>query len=245
MSLGLPSWFGISEPRAPGAASTGPIGLSRRVALLALAALPAACASPNPTLYVLAPIPGTPQTGATRTGAPHVVALRAIAIPHYLERSQIVRSSEGYRMDVLSNEWWGEPLDAMMSRILVQELNQRLPGSIVYGDNGAISAPPDATVEINLQRFDLDHDGAVLLTAQIAVGGKATVARGVSFTVRPADGTTQALVAAMSTATAHLADTTAAMLASRGLKASGLSRGRGDQANRGREPKRPTSTVTV
>ena len=189
------------------------MGLLRRFALLALTALPAGCASPNPTLYILAPVPGTPQTSATFTGTPRIVALRAIAIPHYLERSQIVRSSEGYRMDVLSNEWWGEPLDAMMSRILVQELNQRLPGSTVYGDSGAISTSPDVTVEINLQRLDLDRDGAVLLTAQIAVDGKTTASRGVALTVRPADGTTQALVAAMSTVTAQLADTIAAMVA--------------------------------
>jgi uncharacterized lipoprotein YmbA len=103
----------------------------------------------------------------------------------------------------------------LMSRILVQELNQRLPGSSVYGDSGAISTPPDATVEINLQRFDLGRDGAVLLVAQIAVDGKSTVARGVTFTVRPADGTTSALVAAMSTATAQLADTIAGMLTGR------------------------------
>jgi len=186
------------------------MNLVRRTALLALAALPAACASPNPALYVLAPVPGTP-----RAVARHVVALHAIAIPHYLERSQIVRSSEGYQMDVLSNEWWGEPLDAMMSRILVQELNQRLPASTVYGDSGAISTPPDETVEINLQRFDLDRDGAVLLAAQIAVDGKGTASRGVTIKVRPADGTTRALVAAMSSATAQLADTVAGMLAGR------------------------------
>ena len=184
--------------------------VSRRFALLALAALPVACASPNPTLYVLAPVPGS-----THAGAPHVVAVRTIAIAHYLERSQIVRSSEGYRMDVLSNEWWGEPLDTMIGRILVQELNQRLPGSTVYGDSGAISTPPDATVEINLQRLDLDRDGAVLLAAQIAVNGKTSLSRGVMFTVRPADGTTQALVAAMSVATAQLADVAAALLATR------------------------------
>jgi hypothetical protein len=184
--------------------------LSRRLALLALAGLPAACASPNPVLYVLAPEPGP-----THAGAPRIVALRAIAIPHYLERSQIVRSSEGYRMDVLSNEWWGEPLDAMIGRILVQELNQRLPGSTVYGDSGAISTPPDATVEINLQRFDLNRDGAVLLAAQIAVDAKSTASRGVSLTVRPADATTAALVAAMSSATAQLADVVAEMLAGR------------------------------
>jgi uncharacterized lipoprotein YmbA len=186
------------------------MNLSRRLALLALAALPAACASPNPSLYVLAPV-----TGEIRTGAPRVVQLRAIAIPHYLERSQIVRSSEGYRMDVLSNEWWGEPIDAMMSRILVQELNQRLPGVTVYGDSGAISTPADATVEINLQRLDLNREGAVVLAAQIAVDAKHIVSRGVAFTVRPADGTTQALVAAMSAATAQLADTVAGMLVAR------------------------------
>jgi uncharacterized lipoprotein YmbA len=195
--------------------------LSRRLVLLTLAALPAACTSPNPTLYVLAPVPGTPQADPPRAGrggarnpaGPRIVALRAISIPHYLERSQIVRSSEGYRMDVLANEWWGEPLDAMLSRILVQELNQRLPGSTVYGDSGAISTTPDVTVEINLQRFDLNRDGAALLAAQVAVEGKTTVSRGVAFTVRPPDGTTQALVAALSTATGQLADSVAGMVA--------------------------------
>jgi uncharacterized lipoprotein YmbA len=189
-----------------------PMTLIRRVVLVVLAGLPAACTSPNPSLYVLAPVPG-----ATHAAAPHIVALRAIAIPHYLERSQIVRSSEGYQMEmeVLSNEWWGEPLDTLMSRILVQELNERLPGSTVYGDSGAISTPPDATVEINLQRLDLNRDGVVLLAAQIAVDGKGVASRDVSFTVRPADGTTRALVAAMSTATAQLADVVAEMVARR------------------------------
>ena len=187
------------------------MSLSRRLMLLALAGLPVACSSPNPALYVLAPIPGE-----THAGAPRVVALRSIAIAHYLERSQIVRSSEGYRMDVLANEWWGEPIDTMMSRIVVQELNQRLPGTTVYGDNGAISTPADATVEINLQRLDLNHEGAVLLAAQIAIDGKAVTSRGVSLTVRPADPSTPALVAAMSTATAQLSDVIAGMLAGRG-----------------------------
>jgi uncharacterized lipoprotein YmbA len=182
--------------------------LSRRTALLALAVLPVSCSSPNPNLYVLANIPG-----AAQNGAPRVIQMRAIAIPHYLERSQIVRSSEGYRMDVLSNDWWGEPLDSMMGRILVEELSQRLPGSMIYGDSGAISTPSDAVVEINLQRFDLNRDGALLLTAQIAVNAKHVSSRGVMFTVRPADGTTQALVAAMSAAVAQTADTIAGMLA--------------------------------
>ncbi len=181
--------------------------LSRRSALLSLAAVPVSCSSPNPTLYVLATEPGV-----IRTGAPKIIRLRALAIAHYLERSQIVRSSEGFRMDVLANEWWGEPLDSMLGRILTENLNQRLPGSIVYGDSGAISTPPDTTVEVNVQRFDLDRDGAALLVAQIAADGARHGARGVRITVRPAEPSTRALVAALSHATAELADAIAGLV---------------------------------
>nr|WP_294506470.1 PqiC family protein [uncultured Rhodopila sp.] len=182
--------------------------LARRALLLAI--LPAACSSPNPTLYVLAPEPGT-----VLAAAPQTIDVRPISLARYLERSPIVRSSDGYRMDVLANEWWGEPLDSMMMRVLVLDLTRRLPGSVVYGDTGAITTPPDATVEVNVQRFDLDRNGAVLLAAQVAIEGPAASARDVSLAVRPPDGSTGALVAAMSTATGQLADTIAAMLADR------------------------------
>jgi uncharacterized protein len=201
-------------PASPPPLSAGAAGLRRRSALLLLAALPAACSSPNPILYVLAPVPGP-----VRTGAPRNIALRSISLARYLERSQIVRSSEGFRLDVLSNEWWGEPFDALIGRILVQELTQRLSGSTVFADNGAISIAPDATVEVNIQRFDLDHTGHVLLLAQIAVGGQITRLRGASVTVTPNGTTTSALVAAMSSALGQLADEIATLLTPEGAPA--------------------------
>jgi hypothetical protein len=106
----------------------------------------------------------------------------------------------------------------MMMRVLVLDLTQRLPGSVVYGDTGAITTRPDATVEVNVERFDLDRDGAVLLAAQVAIEGGAAPARDVSLTVRPADGSTQALVGAMSSATGRLADAIAAMVAETGAR---------------------------
>jgi uncharacterized lipoprotein YmbA len=105
------------------------------------AALLAACSSPNPVLYTLAPIPGP-----TQGSPPRVIRLRTIGLARYLERPQIVRSSEDFRLDVMSNDWWGEPLGSMLGRILVAELTQRLPGSTVFLESGAISATPDATV---------------------------------------------------------------------------------------------------
>ena len=182
----------------------------RRHAMLLLAMLAAACTSPSPTLYTLSVIPGTPHPGAPKT-----IELRGIALARYLERSQIVRSSEDFRLDVLSNEWWGEPLDAMLGRVLVQELSDRLPGSTVFAENSAISTNADIIVGINVQRLDADRSGAVILIAQVATSGGKTSARSIRLSVPPPVAGTSGLVRAISTATAQLADATAEMLAGR------------------------------
>jgi uncharacterized lipoprotein YmbA len=183
--------------------------IGRRHVLLLLAGLPAACISPNPALYTLAIVPGS-----THPTAPPRIELREIGLARYLERSQIVRSSEDFRIDVLGNDWWGEPLDAMLSRVLVQELSQRLPSSTVFAENGAITATPDASVELNIQRLDEDRSGALLLMAQVAVTGHVTITRNVRFSVPLPSPGTPGLVSAISTAVGELADAVAALLAS-------------------------------
>ncbi len=185
--------------------------LTRRLALLgACGSALMACASPNPNLFTLAPVPGE-----TRAGAPPVVELRAIALARYLERSQIVRSSEDFRLDVLGNDWWGEPLDTMLGRVIVQNLAQRLPGVTVFAENGAISTAPDAMLGINIQRLDQNRAGTVVLAAQVSVTRRETVARTVTIEVAPSEAGTAALVAAMSAAIGQLSDRAAAMLAGR------------------------------
>jgi hypothetical protein len=183
--------------------------LLRRRVLWLLAALPAACTSANPTLYTLAMEPGP-----VRHGAPAQIELRAIALARYLDRSQIVRSSEDFRLDVQGNDWWGEPLDAMLSRVLVQDLSQRLPASLVFAENSAVSATPEVSVELNVQRIDEDHSGAVLLLAQMATirPGHEAVTRNLRIAVAPAGAGTPALVGAMSKAVAELADAIAGLL---------------------------------
>jgi uncharacterized lipoprotein YmbA len=182
--------------------------LSRRATLPAAAWLVASCASPNPNLYTLEPPPGP-----VRRGGPRVIELRSIGLARYLERLQIVRSSENFRLDVSANDWWGEPLDAMIGRTLARALTQRLPGSTVYLENGAISAEPGATVQVNLQRLDQDTRGAVRLVAQFAVLRHGSDTRGVTIEVPLRGTTTAALVAAMSEAIGQLADRIAAALA--------------------------------
>jgi len=170
----------------------------------------AACSSPDPALYTIAPV-----TGSAQSRGPKVIVLQQIATARYLERSQIVRSSENYRLDVMSNDWWGEPLSAMLSRVLTEELGQRLPQSVVLGENGAVTASPDATIELNLQRLDEDTAGNLVLQAQASVSYKgrgAPVLRSFRFAVTPPASGVPGEVTAISTALGQLADGIASML---------------------------------
>jgi uncharacterized protein len=184
-----------------------------RLTALGLAALLAACSSPDPALYTIAPVSGAPQTGA-----PKVIVLQQVGTARYLERSQIVRSSENYRLDVMSNDWWGEPLSAMLARVLIEEIGQRLPQSVVLGETGAVSASPDATVELNVQRLDEDASGNLVLQAQASVSFKRRPApslRSFRFVVSPPAPSIQGEVTAISTAVGQLADGLASMLLGR------------------------------
>jgi hypothetical protein len=182
-------------------------GLPRRAFIPVL--LLASCASPSTALYTLE-VPA----GAVRRSGARVIELRGIGLARYLERSQIVRSSENYRVDVLPNDWWGEPLDAMIGRVLARALTQRLPGATVFVENGAISAEPDATVQVNVQRLDQDANRAMRLIAQFSVMRRAATTTAVDIAVPTGGAGTPDLVAAMSAATGQLADRIAAALAS-------------------------------
>jgi uncharacterized lipoprotein YmbA len=137
----------------------------RRLLAVSIPLLAAACgSSTEPSLYTL-----TIKPGPVLKGGPPVVQLREIGLAGYLDRREIVRSSDGSRLDVAYNDWWGESLGAMLARVLVVGLSQRLPGSSVYSETGAIASDPNAILAVNIQRLDVDQSGTLQLLAQAAV----------------------------------------------------------------------------
>jgi uncharacterized lipoprotein YmbA len=188
---------------------TGARRASGMTVLAMLAAL-VACSSPTPKLYTIAPV-----DGQARAGGPGVVLVQQIGVARYLERSQIVRSSESYRLDVLPNDWWGEPVAAMLSRVLIDELSQRLPRSTLLGENGSVTSSADATVELSVRRLDLDAAGNLVLQAQAAVtfkGRPTPILRSYRFSVVPGGSSVDSEVAAASVALGQLADGLASVL---------------------------------
>jgi uncharacterized protein len=171
------------------------------------------CSSPSPSLYTIAIVGGQPMTGA-----PRVILLQQVSLARFLERPQIVRSSEDYRLDVMANDWWGEPLGAMIGRVLVDELSTRLPQSIVLNESGAVSAPPDATIALNIRRLDEAESGTLILQAQasISFGSQGSpLLQNFRITEALAGSGTSNEVAAISVAMGKLADGIASTLVTR------------------------------
>ena len=188
--------------------------LARRSLIkVTLPLLAGACSSsPEPALYTVQMKPGP-----VLQGGPKVVQLRDISLANYLDRKEIVGSSGDYKLAVKSNDWWGEGLAQMLSRVIVTGLSQRLPASQVTAEGSAISVDPNAVLGVNIQRLDLDSSGTLQLLAQAGVEfnrPRRNAARSFQIARTPASATTAGEVAAISDAVGELTDGLAQMLAS-------------------------------
>lgn len=177
--------------------------------LIGVAAL-AGCASPKPVLYSLDPVPG-PTISAPR----RVILVREVSLARYLDRTPIVRSSAGYRLDLYGNDWWGEMFAPMLTRVLAADLAERLPASTVLPETVAMTVTPDVSVELSIQRFDENGDGALVLTAAFALPTARATTPPETFriVVPPSTRDVVGQVAAMSQALGRLADTIARRIA--------------------------------
>jgi uncharacterized lipoprotein YmbA len=212
----LPMRHGSDKPGRDGCTSHSLVqraGIMRLLGLMvvlsAILAV-AACSSPDPKLYTIATLPGT-----TLPGAPRVVSLHTVGIARYLQRNQIVQSSEDYRVVLRGTDWWAEPLDAMLTRVLAQDLSERLPQTTVYTSAGAVTGSPEATIEVELSRLDLDRAGNLLLIGQGSVSFKSQATpttRNLRISQPLPSPGVEGQIAATSTALAQVADEIAGML---------------------------------
>ncbi len=209
MSRPSPPWFGLLQPRFPLA------GL-----LLAMSG----CGSSEPSYYTLAAWPGP-----AGYGAPVTVAVRNPTVAPFLDRDYIVRDDKAYKLKLADDAAWAEPIGRLIGRALTQDLQQRLPGSTVTGEDAAVSTAPQAVVELDVQRFSADGQGQAVVDATLSVqrpgGASAGATQGAGrpagrllhLTMVPAGPGTADLAAALSQLLGQVAD--AAALQARALPA--------------------------
>lgn len=134
--------------------------------------------------------------------------VKSVELAKYLDRPQIVRYADAYELKMDEFERWGEGMRDMVTRVLVENLSMRLPGSQVYAGSGALTLRPDLSVEVEIGRFDADPDNAVILAAQWAVQreNKRSRVKSDRIRIQATSADTAQLVAAMSDALGELAD---------------------------------------
>ncbi len=146
--------------------------------------------------------------GRTPTAAAPAVAIASPSLPPYLERSELVTRTGDGRLEIHEKDLWSEPLDAAITRVLAENL-RRLTGSTnIQPASSFITRDYTHLVEIRIERFDPQSDGALLLecTWKLQPLGGADAAPKAYLTIVPLPSTAErsARITAMNEALARL-----------------------------------------
>jgi uncharacterized lipoprotein YmbA len=177
-----------------------------------LGLLCSACgSSPSTAYYALAA-----TSGAMKRTSLGTVEVRRPSVAGYLDRAEILTQWNGHRLQLADSACWGEPISAMIGRVLAENLTTRLQGTIVFSAADlSIQAP--TVVELAIWKFDLDPDGSIHLDALTSIRSQGQPStRAIALRARPATPDTNAVVAAMSQLLGQLADDIATALVTRG-----------------------------
>jgi uncharacterized protein len=177
--------------------------------ILALGLLVAACSSPPTRYFELSPNPPAP-----RPGFAGLVEIDTVTIPASLDRLQIVREQDSYRVAVLGVERWASPLDDQIRRTLTADLAACVgdahvlrPGTVPAGDSAV-------HILVDIDRFGVDSTGRAILAVQWAIVSEGnSVSRNFeTFSAEAGSPSVEAVPAAMSRLLGQLSDRVAEQL---------------------------------
>jgi uncharacterized protein len=179
-----------------------------RVDIALTALMLAGCgASEHSRFYVLTENP-TVLARATVDPPTTTVALGAVQLPAALDRPQMARRLDSHEISYSEYDRWAGPLENMVRRVLIADLDGRLaPNMVLIEDNP--SSPASLAIAVDVIRFDADAAGLVALNARWEILGRAGSLVGPphdAMIVEPGSGReAKAVAATMSRAVADLA----------------------------------------
>lgn len=142
-----------------------------RVALPLFAMIVTGCGgSQQSRFYVLTEKPFPARTATT--SAMRTVALGAVQLPAALDCPQMARRVGSDEISYAEYERWAEPLDEMVRRVLIVDLDSRLAPGMTLIENHTAS-PASLTISVDILRFDPDATGLVKLDARWEMLGRA------------------------------------------------------------------------
>ena len=127
----------------------------------------AACGASPPVRYYSLEPAGQATTGAQ--SGELMIGLGPLRVPDYLKRSRLVTRGAGPGMDVHEYSRWVEPVDKAMHRVLAANVDSRVDRAVVLAYPYLELLDMDYVVLGQVDRFDSDASGNVVLTVQWTV----------------------------------------------------------------------------
>jgi uncharacterized lipoprotein YmbA len=183
--------------------------------VIAVVSLLVACSTtPLPHTYVLG-TPAESRPGVLNEAGRPVIELPTVALPDYLDNTDIMVRDGQNGLAASSTGRWGERLSLGITHALEADLAPRLPGVVVT--HTGIQGQPSVSLLVNVVTFDVHPDGQCVLTARWTIPGDngeaATISQQGTFVTQAARtaGTSgllpdAAIVSAMAAAVDQLAD---------------------------------------
>jgi uncharacterized protein len=140
----------------------------RKLLLGSAALLPAlaACTRTRPTMFYTLVTAAGPPAATRRRGKGLVVGLGPITLPQYLDRPDIVTREGANQMRLAEFHQWAQPLEPMLAQIMAEDLLVLLGAEDVIPVPQRRDVPLDRVVEVDVNRFDADEAGEVVLDAR-------------------------------------------------------------------------------
>jgi uncharacterized lipoprotein YmbA len=179
----------------------------KHIAIIVLALALAGCLggqSPPTSFYMLSPFNPSQAGTLTETAEGRIrIGLSNVAVPEYLNRSEIVVNLDNTVYQLADFSKWAEPLSDNLARILEENLTKLLhDNSIDVFLSSDSSILPDYRLEVDVLRLDGNLGGQVTLVAQWAFlrdeGDELILMQRLEYQESAADNTYRELVLAQS-----------------------------------------------
>jgi hypothetical protein len=186
-----------------------------RLCIALTALMLAGCgASDHSRFYVLTEHPAL-VARAIAAAPTTMIALGAVKLPAALDRPQMARRLNSDEISYSEYDRWAGPLEDMVRRVLIADLEGRLPPGMILIDNDRTSLA-SLTIAVDVLRFDADAAGQVILKARWQMLGQSGSLVGIprdAMIVKPGSGRdAEAVAATMSLALSDLSADIAAGL---------------------------------
>ena len=168
------------------------------------------CQSPRSSnYYVLVAIPPSATPSGDASQGPLLV-VDPVVLPGYLERPQMVSRGDPGELNLSHDERWSEDLSQNVSRVLADDLAERIPSDRVGVLQPGSPQRGGTRLRVEISRFERGADGEVELVARWSLRqqdeSEPHLTRRSTLRVATEGSETADTVRAMSQALAHLAD---------------------------------------